>query len=134
MEPPAEFNPSIVGIYYPSVYNVYFGGWFDLEEDEALIFEGEALRGGYAIVHIMNGWLQSIEGPGGNQKFNKTTLKTNPDGSWRAIVAHKNPGTDNWLNPHGHMCGHFTLRIVHPDGDGTSRPKARKVKLSELTG
>ena len=132
MDPPTAFDPSIVGIYYPSVYNVYFGGWFILEEDEALVFEGDELRGGYAIVHIMNGWLQSIEGPGGNQKFNKTTLKTNPDGSWRAVVAHKDPKMDNWLNPHGHKHGHFTLRIVHPDGDGTTRPRARKVKLSEL--
>lgn len=132
MDPPKAFDPSIVGIYYPSVYNIYFGGWFDLEEDEVLIFEGDALRGGYAIVHIMNGWLQSIEGPGGNQRLNKTTLKTNPDGSWRAVVAHQDPKIDNWLNPHGHKHGHFTLRIVHPDGDGTTRPRARKVKLSEL--
>lgn len=132
MEPPVEFNPAIVGIYYPSVYNVYFGGWFDIAEDEALVFEGDELRGGYAIVHIMNGWLQSIEGPGGNQKFNKSTLKTNPDGSWRAIVAHKDPGMENWLNPHGHMKGHFTLRIVHPDGEGTQRPRARKLKLDAL--
>ena len=132
MEPPAEFDPSIVGIYYPSIYNVYFGGWFDIEEDEALVFEGEELRGGYAIVQVMNGWLQSIEGPGGNQKFNKTTLKTNADGSWQAIVAHRDPGVPNWLNPHGHKKGHFTLRIVHPDGEGTVRPKARKVKLSDL--
>jgi len=132
MEPPVEFNPAIVGIYYPSVYNVYFGGWFVLEEDEALVFEGDELRGSYAIVHVMNGWLQSIEGPGGNQKLNKTTLKTNDDGSWRAVIAHKDPGLDNWLNPHGHRKGHFTLRIVHPDGEGTTRPQARKVKLSEL--
>lgn len=132
MEPPVEFDPSIVGIYYPSVYNIYFGGWFELEEDEALIFEGEELRGGYAIVHIMNGWLQSIEAQGGNQKFNKTTLTTNDDGSWRAIVAHKDPGHPNWLNPYGHRHGHFTLRIVHPEGDGTARPHARKVKLAEL--
>ena len=111
---------------------MYFGGWFDIAEDEALVFEGEDLRGGYAIVHIMNGWLQSIEGPGGNQKLNKSTLKTAEDGSWRAIIAHKDPGTDNWLNPHGHRHGHFTLRIVHPDGDGTTRPKARKIKLSDL--
>lgn len=134
MDPPKQFDPSIVGIYYPSVYNLYFGGWFDLAEDEALIFEGEALRGGYGIVHVMNGWLQSIEGPGGNQKFNKTTLTTREDGSWTAIVAHKDPGHPNWLNPHGHTHGHFTLRIVHPDGDGTSRPKARKVKFAELAG
>lgn len=132
MEPPAEFNPAIVGIYYPSVYNIYFGGWFDIAEDEALVFEGDELRGGYAIVHIMNGWLQSIEGPGGNQKLNKSTLKTNSDGSWRAVVAHKDPGMENWLNPHGHMKGHFTLRIVHPDGDGTKRPRARKVKIDAL--
>ncbi|MEO9968430.1 MAG: DUF1214 domain-containing protein [Hyphomonadaceae bacterium] len=132
MEPPKEFDPSIVGIYYPSVYNIYFGGWFILEDDEALVFEGEDLRGGYAIAHIMNAWLQSIEGPGGNQKFNKSTLKTEPDGSWRAVVAHQDPGVENWLNPHGHKQGHFTLRIVHPDGDGTSRPKAKKVKLSDL--
>ena len=132
MEPPKEFDPSIVGIYYPSIYNIYFGGWFVLEDDEALVFEGEDLRGGYAIVHIMNAWLQSIEGPGGNQKFNKSTLKTEPDGSWRAVVAHQDPGLPNWLNPHGHKQGHFTLRIVHPDGDGTTRPKAKKVKLSDL--
>lgn len=132
MEPPAEFDPSIVGIYYPSIYNLYFGGWFDLKDDEALIFEGDALRGGYAIVHIMNGWLQSIEGPGGNQKFNKATLKTKDDGSWRVIVSHKDPGVDNWLNPHGHTHGHFTMRIVHPDGEGTTRPRARKVQLSSL--
>lgn len=138
MEPPAEFNPAIVGIYYPSVYNIYFGGWFDIQEDEALIFEGDALLGGYAIVHIMNAWLQSIEGPthkgltGTNQRFNKTTLTTNEDGSWRAVVAHKNPGVANWLNPHGHTRGHFTLRIVHPEGDGTKRPRARKVKFADL--
>ena len=132
MEQPVEFDPSIVGIYYPSVYNIYFGGWFDIAEDEALVFEGDDLRGGYAIVHIMNGWLQSIEGPGGNQKFNKSTLKTKEDGSWRAIVSHKDPGTDNWLNPHGHSQGHFTMRIVHPEGEGTTRPRAQKVKLTEL--
>lgn len=132
MDPPKEFSPSIVGIYYPSVYNIYFGGWFELEGDEALIFEGDELRGGYAIVHVMNGWLQSIEGPGGNQKFNKTTLTVNEDGSWQAVVAAKDPGHPNWLNPHGHKKGHFTLRIVHPDGDGTNRPRARKVKFADL--
>ncbi|MEL7481435.1 MAG: DUF1214 domain-containing protein [Pseudomonadota bacterium] len=132
MEPPRIFDPAIVGIYYPSVYNVYFGGWFDLEDDEALIFEGDTLKGAYAIVHVMNGWLQSIEGPGGNQRLNKSSLVTKPDGSWTAVVAHKDPGVPNWLNPHGHRQGHFTLRIVHPDGEGTARPRARKVKLSEV--
>ena len=132
MDPPKQFDPSIVGIYYPSVYNLYFGGWFEIAEDEALVFEGDALRGGYAIVHIMNGWLQSIEGPGGNQRLNKESLVTRADGSWTAVVAHKDPGVSNWLNPNGHSHGHFTLRIVHPDGDGTARPRARKVKLAEV--
>lgn len=134
MEPPSSFDPAIVGIYYPSVYNVYFGGWFDIAEDEAVIFEGEALNGKYAIIHVMNGWLQSIEGPGGNQRLNKSNLVTDEDGKWSVVVSRHKPDADipNWLSTHGHRAGHFTLRIVHPEGDGTSRPTARVVKLSEL--
>lgn len=133
LEPPSTFDPAIVGIYYPSAYNAYFGAWFDLAEDEALIVEGTALNGRYAIIHTMNGWLQSIEGPGGNQRLNKSNLVTDADGNWKVVVSNKRPANvENWLSTHGHRCGHFTLRIVHPEGEGTTRPVARAVKLNTV--
>lgn len=131
-DPPSSFDPGIVGIYYPSVYNAYAGGWFKLEDDEALILEGEPQPGAYWIVHIMNRWMQSIMGPDKNQRLNNGDIQVDADGKWRVIVSARDPGHANWLNTCGHREGHLTMRIVHPTPQGVIRPVAKLVKAGEV--
>jgi hypothetical protein len=63
--------------------------------------------------------------------INKHTAHYAADGSVRAIVAHRDPGSPNWLDTCGHSSGTMCVRWIraktHPD------PRARVMKLAELT-
>ena len=52
-----------------------------------------------------------------------------PDGSCRIVIAHRDPGTPNWLNPLGHRQGVVFFRWLMPE-QAPEPPTASLIKLT----
>ena len=64
--------------------------------------------------------------------LNKHTASYREDGSVRVVVAHEDPGTENWIETAGHDCGTMSWRWVRAREN--PRPRTRVVKLDEIRG
>jgi hypothetical protein len=58
-------------------------------------------------------------------------VRYEPDGSWRIVVASKDPGHPNWLTTAGHDRGLLWFRWFLPS-ETPARPAARVVKLADV--
>ena len=56
------------------------------------------------------------------------------DGSVEFIVAHRDPGTTNWLDTSGHNFGFMTLRWLDAKGEKVPLPELEVVKWQDLNG
>ncbi|MFQ5667751.1 MAG: hypothetical protein ACE5I7_15165, partial [Candidatus Binatia bacterium] len=69
-------------------------------------------------------------GAGRHVAVNQHGAKYRPDGSLRIVVAHEDPGADNWLTTAGHrrgtMCWRWVRAAAHP------QPATRVVKVGAL--
>ena len=62
--------------------------------------------------------------------MNHHGAKYRDDGSVRIVVAHQNPGVDNWLDTAGHQRGTMCWRWIR--ADVKPRPNTRVVKVADL--
>jgi hypothetical protein len=63
--------------------------------------------------------------------LNRAQTKLDPDGSFRVVIAHRDPGVPNWLDSEGRPFGLVFWRYMLPEGE-IETPKAEIVKWSEL--
>jgi hypothetical protein len=61
---------------------------------------------------------------------NKGTAVESPDGSVRVVIAHEDPGCDNWLDPCGHVEGTMCWRWVRAETQ--PQPSCRLLKLADF--
>ena len=54
-----------------------------------------------------------------------------PDGTYRIVIAHEDPGIPNWIDTEGRGFGLVFWRFFMPEGD-VETPHASVVKLEEL--
>lgn len=114
-----------------SADNIYTGGYFSIAEDEALVIESE--DGGARLwnVQLGNNWFQSLDYQYRQTSLNSEQARPDPDGKYRIVIAHRDPGVWNWLDTAGHPEGVMFYRW-----NGASRmppaPVVRRVKLAEL--
>ena len=71
-----------------------------------------------------------LRGPACGRNRANTTLE--PDGSFRIVIAHEDPGVPNfWLDTEGRPSGSVFWRFFLPEGD-IDTPEAEVVKLADL--
>jgi len=63
--------------------------------------------------------------------LNRAQTQTEPDGSFRVVIAHRDPGVPNWLDSEGRALGVVFWRFMLPEGE-IETPQARVVELREL--
>jgi hypothetical protein len=97
--------------------NQYVGGWYQLAEDEALMMTGRAPKCRYWGVQLWSRWLESREFLYRPVCLNHSQVKLEADGTFRIVVAHRDPGTPNWLDTGGHAEGGVVFRWLLPEGD-----------------
>jgi hypothetical protein len=108
----------------------YYHGYFELAEDEALVIEVERIPECRAWnLQADNYWMESLDYRYHCIHVNKHTARHRPDGASRMVLAHRDPGLDNWLDTAGHRNGTLCFRwiareIVHPT--------SRVVKFADL--
>lgn len=93
--------------------NQYLQTEYRLGPDEVLVMRGRFPEGRFANVIFLNRHLQTYDYATRRVSLNRRQTKLEPDGSFRMVVAHQDPGQPNWLDtegrPHGWLFWRFLL-------------------------
>ena len=114
---------------------VYVGGHFKLEEDEAFLITVNDGGAAYFTVPMANVWGTTLDILDRTSSLNKAQSKPNPDGTFTYVLCARDPGVHNWLDTCGFLEGMLTLRMAEfPD----QRPRddlsanGEVIKLADL--
>ncbi|MFC0080977.1 DUF1214 domain-containing protein [Aciditerrimonas ferrireducens] len=110
--------------------NAYEAGWFSLEPDQALVLTLRPPACRYWSVQLWDRWMESIDARYHQGSRNHTQVKPEPDGTYRLIIAERDPGVGNWLDPAGHRSGWFCVRWLL--ATETPSPTVEVLPLSSL--
>jgi hypothetical protein len=109
----------------------YFWGGFKIGVGEALLIHFPEVPGcdNWSLC-LYNHWLESLDYTQGLININKRTALLNDDGSLTIVVAHEDPGMDNWMSPLGHFEGAIMSRWINPET--VIEPITKLVPLNEM--
>ena len=105
---------------------------YALKPDEALIIEGRFPKCAYASVALWNHYLQTYDYVTRTTSRNRKQTTLEPDGSFRMVIAHRDPGVPNWLDTEGRTEGLIFWRFFLPE-EPIAPFKTRVVRVSDLT-
>lgn len=91
----------------------YYQGYWALEEDEALVIRATPPKCDYWNFQVNNYWIESLDYQFHKVDVNHTQAHYETDGSFRLVVAARDPGVPNWLRTAGHEHGTMGLRWVN---------------------
>jgi hypothetical protein len=111
--------------------NAYARCYFRLAPDEALVIAGEIVPCTYWSVQGWNIYTQTLDYRGQVTSLNGTQIQTEPDGTFRVVLAHEDPGIPNWISTTGHEIGCVFVRWLLADRVPAT-PTARVVQVKEL--
>ncbi|MEO1652553.1 MAG: DUF1214 domain-containing protein [Bacteroidota bacterium] len=126
------FDPEVSNAAGGVASLTYYHSYWQLAEDEALVIDATPPpEADYWNFQLNNYWMESLDYRYHQIHVNKFTAKYRADGSVRIVVAHQNPGLDNWIDTVGHrqgtMCFRWGNAIEKP------QPQTRVVKFDELS-
>ena len=104
--------------------------YYRVAEDEALLVEVPVPRAKYWGIDLCNFWLESLDFAHHQSSLNGHQAEIDPDCLFRAVVAHRDPGVPNWLDPVGHAEGSMIYRWNL--AEETPIPTIRVVPLAGL--
>jgi len=109
----------------------YFGGYYDIAPDEALVVELVPPKCDYWNLQLCNHWLESLDYGNHVVHVNDHTAVSEDGKTVRIVVAHRDPGVANWLDTAGHLRGCMVLRQVGTPDPHT--PACRVVRYEDLS-
>ena len=125
---PAETDPNIP---MADAFQAASRGYFQLEEDEALLVEAPVADCRYTNIQLANPWMESLDYASHQSSLNHRTAHVDADGRVRYVISLRDPGVQNWLDTagwaEGSLCARWTYCAEYPTG-----VSARLVKLNEL--
>ncbi len=104
---------------------------FKLAEDEALLIEGRYPDCAYASLVLWNQHMQCFEYRDRRVSINRAQTACESDGSFRIVLAARDPGLPNWLDTEGHGEGTLFWRFLLPASQ-PDKPSCRVVPIAEL--
>lgn len=118
--------------------NLYAGGIFELEPDEALIVESRTpVPAEYVGFHLASLWGESLDFANHQSSLNGFQAEPDEDGTMRYVVAHRDPGVPNWLDTTNHREGFLTPRWSYsqtPAPEDWPSIEARVVPFAAIRG
>jgi len=118
-EPNVFRNPSSqdsnLAIGYAARDNVYRQAPYQLKPSEALEMRGRFPRCRFANVVLWNHYMQTPPYPGRRVSLNRRQVQYESDGSFRIVVAHRDPGVPNWIDTAGAPSGIIFWRFQLPE-------------------
>jgi hypothetical protein len=106
----------------------YAMGTYVLGEDEALVIEGRSPRCAFWNVCLWNQLLHTYDYDYEQVTLNGFQVAYEPDGSWRVVVARRDPGRPNWISTAGHTRGRIWFRWFLPEAT-PERPTTHVVTI-----
>jgi hypothetical protein len=88
-----------------------------LGPDQALVVRARWPRCRCANVDLWNRHMQTYDYANRRVSLNRKQTKLDPDGSFRAVIAHRDPGVPNWLDTEGRPFGMVFWRFMLPEGE-----------------
>ncbi len=126
-DPPIDLSWVMKAMPTPAI--LYTGKWVnDLADDEAFVIEGKAPRARYWSVQFLSRWMESPDYRYHEVMFSRRNTVLDAEGRFRVIIAHEDPGADNWLQTTGLASGNVTVRAVKSE-DEDLEIDFRRVKL-----
>lgn len=129
--PPPDQSLSNRSTGYAAADNVYVQGEYRLAPDEALVMRGRFPPGRFANVMLWNRYLQTYDYANRRISLNRRQTKLEPDGSFKMVVAHSDPGVPNWLDTEGRPRGVIFWRFMLSIG-AIEPIRTRVVKLNQV--
>jgi hypothetical protein len=96
--------------------NVYLTAPYALAPDEALVMRGRFPRCRFSNVMLWNRYTQTYDYVNRRVSLNRRQTKLEPDGSFRMVIAHSDPGVPNWIDAEGRPRGYIFWRFLLSDG------------------
>ena len=97
--------------------NVYIQTNYLLKPDEALVMRGRFPKCRFANVVLWNHFIQTFDYVLSPVSLNRKQMKKSRNGSFTTVLAHRDPGVDNWLDTQGNATGAIFWRFLLPEGD-----------------
>ena len=95
--------------------NIYAGGVYLLDDDEALVMESRVVvPPSFMGFHLANLWGESLDFESYPSNLNEHMLEQDADGAYRWVVCHRDPGLANWVHTTGLPHGYLTIRWTYP--------------------
>ena len=107
----------------PAIYHAYW----DLPPGQCLLVEVPVPLGSYWGIQLANSLWNTLDCANRQTSLNRAQARVDPDGMFRAVIAHADPGVPNWLDTLGHQQGSVHLRVLQPAAPGAPvRPRPRR--------
>jgi hypothetical protein len=104
----------------------YGSCYWEVGPEEALVFEVTPPECVYWNVQLGDHWFASLDYVYRQSSLNGHQAVLDDDGCFRAVIAHRDPGFANWLDPAGNTCG----TMVYRWNNATSAPVPSLVKVA----
>ena len=114
-----------------AVDNAYSMGPYLLKPDEALVMSGRLPQCNFANVVLWNRWMASYEYRGQRISLNRKQMQLEPDGSYRIVIAQRDPGVPNWLASEGRAFGTIFWRFQLPE-QAPERPRTQVMAAADV--
>ncbi len=129
---PVPFSFRDSGLPVPGAADIFYAmGRWRLDPDEALVMTGTLPSCPFANVMLWNRHMQTLEYRSRRSSLNQSQIQLEPDGCYRIVIAHKDPGAPNWLDCEGHHSGTIFWRFLLPASDPT-RTECEVLPIGEV--
>lgn len=126
---PAPVVPGDMGL--AAVDAAYSMAPYFLGPDEALVITGRWPDCRMANICLWTRFQQTFDYVQRQVSLNRAQTELEPDGSFRMVLAHQDPGCPNWLDTEGRSLGIVFWRFFLHEGD-IETPQGTVVKLADL--
>ena len=104
---------------------------FVIGPDDALVITGRWPECRFANVCLWTRFSQMFDYVNRPVSRNRANTVLEPDGSFRMVIAHRDPGVPNWLDSEGRFYGSVFWRFFLPEGE-IEAPQATVVPFASL--
>jgi hypothetical protein len=125
---PAPCSPAGLGL--AALDACYSMAPYVLGADQALVMRGRWPACRSANVDLWNRFQQTYDYANRQVTLNRKQTRLEPDGSFRIVIAHEDPGVPNWLDTEGRPFGMVFWRFFLADGP-IETPRAEVVPLAQ---
>jgi hypothetical protein len=126
---PQPVKPGDVGLSaFDAAYSM---APFVVGPEDALVMRGRWPACRCANVSLWTRHMQTFDFANRSVSLNRKQTRIEKDGSFRMVVAHRDPGVPNWIDTEGRLFGIVFWRFMLPEGE-IETPRAEIVPLAKL--